>query len=197
MADGMTLKLPKPKKCKVCRDTFQPTRMIQPCCAKFECQVAYANKAAEKAAQKRKVKESRALREAKERIKPRSQWLKEVQSVFNRWIRLRDAKENCISCGRNHTGQWHAGHYKTVGANPELRFDERNVHKQCAPCNNHLSGNILNYRLGLIQRCGIETVEYLEGQHDPKRYTIDDLKELKAYYQKKCKELEKALSEQQ
>jgi hypothetical protein len=190
----MTPKLPKPKKCKVCRETFQPTRMIQPTCAKFECQVAYANKAAEKSAQKRKAKESKALREAKESIKTRSQWLKEVQSVFNRWIRLRDAKENCISCGRNHTGQWHAGHYKTVGANPELRFDERNVHKQCAPCNNHLSGNILNYRIGLLRRCGIETVQYLEGSHDPKHYTIDDLKELKAYYQKKCKELEKALN---
>jgi len=111
--------------------------------------------------------------------------------VFNRFIRLRDADQPCISCQRFHSGQYHAGHYRTVGANPELRFDERNVHKQCAPCNNHLSGNIINYRTGLLQKVGREVVEWLEGPHEAKHYTIDELKQLIAHYKLKCKEITK------
>lgn len=191
----MTLKLPKPKKCKVCSDTFQPTRMIQPTCAKFECQVAYAQQAAEKSAQKRKAKESKALREAKERIKTRSQWLKEVQVECNRYCRLRDKDLPCISCGRFHGGQYHAGHYLSVGSRPELRFEVSNIHKQCAPCNNHLSGNIALYRIALVKKIGLDKVEWLEGHHEPKKYTIDELKALKAEFKRKCKELETALSE--
>jgi len=58
----------------------------------------------------------------KEKVKTKGQHLRDAQSEFNKYIRLRDAKEPCISCGRFHTGQYHAGHYLTVGAKPELRF---------------------------------------------------------------------------
>ena len=91
--------------------------------------------------------ERKELREAKQRIKTRAEWLKEAQSEVNRYVRLRDKDLPCISCGRFHNGQYHAGHYRTVGSAPELRFELSNIHKQCAPCNNHLSGNIVNYRL--------------------------------------------------
>ena len=96
-----------------------------------------------------------------------------------------------MSCGRFHEGQWHAGHYRTVGANPELRFEPLNVHRQCAPCNNHKSGDIVNYRIELVRRIGWERVEWLEGPHQPQRYTIEGLKELKAGYRAKIKELKR------
>jgi hypothetical protein len=86
----------------------------------------------------------------------------------------------------------HAGHYMSVGARPELRFDENNVNAQCAPCNNHLSGNIVLYRKGLIAKIGLEAVEALEGPHEPKHYTVDDLKQIKADYTAMAKALEKA-----
>ena len=181
----------KLKKCKECGDLFSPPNSIRKVCFKYECQVAFATAHAKKVAAVREKRERQALREAKERIKPRSQWLKEAQHVFNRFIRLRDADQPCISCQRFHSGQYHAGHYRTVGANPELRFDERNVHKQCAPCNNHLSGNIINYRTGLLQKVGREVVEWLEGPHEAKHYTIDELKQLIAHYKLKCKEITK------
>jgi hypothetical protein len=142
--------------------------------------------AAESAKAKRVRKEYRS---AKQKMKSRADWLREAQAAFNRYIRLRDHDKPCISCGRQHQGQWHAGHYRSVGACPELRFEELNVHKQCAPCNDHLSGNIVEYRRGLIERIGIDRVEWLEGNHAAKKYTIEEIRAIKAEYTRKAKDV--------
>lgn len=157
--------------------------------AKYEKMLITKERQREKAlkADNKLKREKLAIR--KEAIKPRSKWLKEAQTQFNKYIRLRDRQDPCISCGRHHEGQYHAGHYKTVGANPELRFEERNCHKQCAPCNNHLSGNIANYRPNLITKIGMEGVEWIEGPHEPLKLSIDEIKELIATYKDKIKEL--------
>lgn len=175
---------PRPKKCRSCGERFVPARPLQVVCPQFDCVVAHVNATKAK-------REAREHRERKIRAKTRAQWLREAQASFNRFIRLRDAGRPCISCGRHHQGQWHAGHYLSVGARPELRFEELNVHAQCAPCNNHLSGNIVLYRQGLIVRAGIGVVEWLEGAHEPKKYTIDELRQIKAEYTSKARELEK------
>ena len=83
-----------------------------------------------------------------------------------------------------------AGHYKSVGSTPALRFNEGNVHLQCEHCNSYLSGNIGEYRPRLIAKIGLEMVEFLEGPHEPKKYTIDELKELIATYKEKVKALQ-------
>jgi hypothetical protein len=183
---------PKPiklKKCIVCKQEFPPFNSIQPTCGKYECQVKYADDHAKKAAIRRARQQRKETREAKERIKTRAEWLREAQSVFNRYIRLRDEAEPCISCGRHHRGQYHAGHYLSVGARPELRFEETNVHKQCAPCNDHLSGNIALYRIALVKKIGLEKVEWLEGKHEPLKLTIEEIKQIKRKYQLLCKAL--------
>jgi hypothetical protein len=180
----------KMKRCRVCREPFMPRLTTQPCCYKYECQVTYATAHALKSHEKRVKADRRETREKKQALKTRSQWMKEAQVEFNKYVRLRDAALPCISCGRFHTGQWHAGHYRSVGSTPELRFCDENVWRQCAPCNNHLSGNIVNYRLELIRRIGVDKVEWLEGKHEPKHYTIDDLKAIKAKYKTLCRELE-------
>lgn len=128
-------------------------------------------------------------RRERKALKSRGDWMKEAQSAFNKFIRARDAGQPCISCQREHEGQWHAGHYRTVGANPELRFHEDNCHKQCSVCNNHLSGNLINYRINLVEKIGVDAVEILEGPHEPKKYTIDDLKKIKQTYKRKTKEM--------
>lgn len=112
-----------------------------------------------------------------------------AQTAFNAYIRERDNKKPCVSCGRHHQGQYHAGHYRSVGAHPELRFEELNCHRQCSVCNNHKSGNIAEYRIELIKRIGLEKVEWLEGPHKPKKLTCADLKEIELYYKAKLKEL--------
>jgi hypothetical protein len=180
----------KMKRCRVCREPFMPRLTTQPCCYKYECQVTYATAHALKSQEKRVKADRKETREKKQALKTRSQWMKEAQSEVNRYVRLRDKDLPCISCGRFHDGQYHAGHYRTVGSAPELRFEVSNIHKQCAPCNNHLSGNLINYRKGLVQKIGIDAVEWIEGKHEPKHYTIDDLKAIKAKYKTLCRELE-------
>ena len=56
------------------------------------------------------------------------------------------------------------------------------------------SGNLLGYRPGLIQKIGIEAVEWLEGPHEAKKYTVDELKAMTADYRAKTKELKKGLA---
>ena len=125
----------------------------------------------------------------REAVKPRSKWLQEAQSAVNAWIRARDAYRPCVSCARFHDGQWHAGHYLSTGARPELRFDPNNIHKQCQPCNTHLHGNLVMYRAELIRRIGLHEVDRLEGPHPPQKWTVDQLKEIKAHYRAKTKAL--------
>lgn len=154
--------------------------------------IGYATANARELAQKGRAKldkERRAeTRAKKESLRPRSWYLKEAQKWFNKYIRLRDGAEPCISCRRFHDGQYHAGHYRTVAAAPMLRFHEDNCHKQCAPCNNHLSGNLTQYRINLVAKIGLERVEWLEGPHEPAKYTIGDLVEIIDKYKAKCKE---------
>jgi hypothetical protein len=132
-----------------------------------------------------------ADRTARLTLKTRRELLAEAQTAFNTWVRFRDEAEPCISCGRHHQGQWHAGHYLSTGARPELRFNPDNVHKQCMPCNTHLHGNLVLYRLALIEKIGLERVEWLEGHHEPTMYSADELKAIKAEYSRKARELRK------
>lgn len=168
------------KVCKTCLSKFMPVRPMQSVCSPI-C-------ASRKVKADRKT-EHETLKKRKESVKRRADWAREAQAAFNAWIRARDAGNPCISCQRYHEGQHHAGHYLSVGARPELRFEPLNVHLQCAPCNNYLSGNAVLFRKGLIAKHGIEVVEWLEGHHEQKKYTIIELKEIKRIYTIKLKEL--------
>jgi hypothetical protein len=176
-------KQPRPKTCKnpACGVKFVPQRLGQAVCSPL-CALAIKDVNNDKARKALAQVERKAIKAAKERIKSRADYLKDAQTAFNAWVRERDAGLACVSCGRHHQGQWHAGHYRTVGGNPELRFEPLNVWKQCAPCNNHKSGDIVNYRIELVRRIGVEQVAWLEGPHEPKKYTIDDLKAITAHY---------------
>lgn len=182
----------KTTKCKQCRQPFVKFRMEQKTCLNPECLV----KQGRIEATKRQAKEARAQRaetkSRKEAMKPRRHWINEAQQAMNAWVRERDRDVVCISCGRNHEGQWHAGHYLSTGARPGLRFDPRNVWKQCQPCNTHLSGNLLNYRIGLIARIGLEAVEVLEADHTVKKWSIDELRTIRDTYRADLKRLKAA-----
>jgi hypothetical protein len=188
----------RPRRCsiKTCRKQFMPLNMNHKLCGNVECAIEFARLAREKKeAQERRLEarraaeEKRSHREKVERLKTRQQWLKEAQAVFNAYIRERDAKEACISCGSVNREAWDAGHLRSVGAAPHLRFNEDNVHKQCVPCNQFRSGNVLEYRRGLVQRIGEERVRLLESSNSPAHYSIEDAKMIKETYRAKLKEL--------
>lgn len=129
--------------------------------------------------------------EARRRVKTRGDHIQELQAAFNEWVRLRDAGRPCISCG-SYRGDWHAGHYRSVGSEPALRFEPDNAHLQCARCNTYLAGNLTAYRSNLIEKIGLDRVEWLEGKHPPQKLTIADIQEMKVSYRQKIRELKKA-----
>ncbi len=169
------------RKCKVCKTYFMPMSITSKCCAPA-CALAYVDTA-------KAIAEHLDDKRRRRAIKPRSHWLREAQSAFNRFIRERDKDLPCVSCGRFHTGSYDAGHYRSVGAMPALRFSEMNVHKQCVPCNQHKGGNIIEYRINLIKRIGQFWVDWLETDHPPAKYTIENAQAIKAEYSAKLKQL--------
>lgn len=184
----------KNRRCSHCRKKGSQEEMLLRQLKAFcgtNCFAEWAAANVSKLAKKGRQIESKIHKAKKESLKTKGEHLREAQTAFNAYIRLRDAEEPCISCGKFHTGQYHAGHYRSVGSSPELRFEPLNNHKQCAPCNNHLSGNLIKYRINLIEKIGLEKVEWLEGPHEPKRYTIEQIKEIKAHYRKRVREMQK------
>lgn len=125
-------------------------------------------------------------------------WTKKAQATFNKYIRLRDFDKPCISCGKyehelKHSGSggfWDCGHYRSVGSCPELRFEPKNAHKQCKKCNQYLSGNHVEYRFGIAQRLTKSELAFIEGPHEPKRYRVEDLKEVNEEFKREIKKLD-------
>lgn len=187
------MKTIKPRTCKnkACRDKFIPARPMQQACS-IGCAIVLSKDKIRADMEAKAKAERKEIKERKEKAKSRADWLTEAQAAVNAYVRERDAGLPCISCGRHHQGQYHAGHYLSRGARPELRFEESNIHKQCAPCNNHLSGNAVLYRIGLIAKIGLDRVEWLEGPHEPKKYSVEEIKAIKATYKNKLKQLKGA-----
>ena len=180
----------KPKKCAMCSQMYTPRPSAQPFerwCS-LECGVELGRERMEKARVKR---EAKALRERKVALKPRSKWLQEAQAAVNAYVRERDHGQPCISCQRHHEGQWHAGHYRSVGAMPSLRFNTWNIWRQCSACNAQLSGNLIEYRINLIKNVGICRVEWLEGHHETRKFDIVYLRRVKSIFTRRAKQLAK------
>lgn len=187
----MTAKQLRPKKCRVCLEVFSPRKHLQVVCSP-NCALLHAKQKRERERKALAKIERKAIREVKERVKPRSDYLKEAQAAINRYVRLRDAHLGCVSCDRPSAwqGQWHASHYRSRGAAPHLRFNLHNIHKACSICNNHLSGNIMGYRPELVRRIGAQRVEALEASQVRADFTIDYLKRLKRVFAEKARRLE-------
>lgn len=175
----------EPYACQVCRRQFVRRTTLQTVCG-VRC-AAKVGKLIRKA-------ERAAIRQRKEVIKTRGQWLKEAQAAFNAWVRARDQGRPCICCGHwsageSRGGDWDAGHYRSTGSAPHLRFDPDNCHRQLKRCNRYGAGRAVDYRIGLIQRIGIAAVERLEADQTPRKYTVADLKSIRDEYRAKLREL--------
>lgn len=174
------------KTCKTCLAKFMPVRPMQsvcsPICARRKVK---ADKKAEREEFKRR----------KEALKRIPDLIREAQTAFNAWVRARDEKQPCISCRKPpgdmnelHAGR-DAGHWRSTGSAPHLRFHEDNCHAQCVKCNQWKSGNAVEYRIGLIARIGMARVESLESNNNVKKWTREELIELKETYRRKLREL--------
>lgn len=177
------MKPPKKKQCKNCGDIFTPFQTTQKACGP-QCAIALATKQGDR---KRRAAHTKRKREFK--ANDRKHQLKLTQAAFNAFIRERDKGKPCISCGRLHGGKINAGHYRSVGAAPNLRLNQRNVFLQCEPCNSYLSGNIVKMRQGIVDRYGVEFVEAIEADETPRKFTLEELVSIRAYYKNLLKAL--------
>lgn len=198
MRVAMEKKAPKPKVCKnpACKASFVPQRLGQAVC-NYACGLAIKDVNQEKARKALVDVGRKEVKAQKERLKSRGEHMRETQIAFNAYIRLRDqlAGHACISSGKPLDWSGNAvdaGHYRSVGSAPHLRFDERNCHAQSKQDNRFLSGNAVDYRIGLIARIGLEAVDALEADQSVRKYTVDDLKAIKAHYRALARELKRA-----
>lgn len=193
---------PKPAKCPHCRERLPKLGdKIHPDCvgpwyaaneAKLREKTAQRIKRMSQEARKQERAQDRATREAMKRLPDLK---REAQTAFNAWIRLRDAGQPCISCGAPppdlsglHAGR-DAGHYRSVGSAPQLRYHADNVHGQCVACNQWGAGKAVEYRTGLIARIGLARVEALECTNEPRKWTHDELRGIRDDYRAKTKAL--------
>jgi hypothetical protein len=127
-------------------------------------------------------------REKLEKLKTRTQWASEAQKEVNRYVRLRDVHLGCVSCDKpaNWDGQWHASHFRSVGAASAVRFNLWNIHKSCSVCNNWKSGNLSDFEPRLREKIGNQKVDWLRTQNKRAHYSIEYLKRLKYVMKKKA-----------
>lgn len=177
---------PKPRPCAHCESKFVPVRPMQSVCSPIcAARKVKADKAQERA----------RIKTRKEAIKPRAKWLAECQAIVNKYVRLRDRDLGCISCGAKPEacfgGAMDAGHFRSVGSAPHMRFYLPQIAAQCVKCNRYLSGNAVEFRRGLTGRIGIERVEAIEAMQGVAKFDREYLVRLKRVMTKKTRRLEK------
>ena len=173
--------------CKVCAKEFIRTNSMHIVCGRVcAARIPVFNRKDEKA-------KTAAAREA---LKTLPDLRKEAQESFNAFIRTRDEGKPCICCGgfpKSYSltgGEWDAGHYRSRGAAIELAFDEHNCHAQLKHCNRR-AWDVASYRRNLIDRIGLAAVESLEGHHEAKKYSRDNMREIRDYYRAKKRALDR------
>lgn len=174
------------RRCKNCGELFEKKRPLQSVCQPF-CAFEYAKKLkAKKEAKEWRVKKKEMI----ENVKTLSDYKKDLQKLVNKYVRLTKEKE-CISCKKDLNGlKFDAGHYRTVGSNPALRFELLNIWPQCVKCNRDLHGNLIEYRINLLKKIGSEKLEWLESEHEPVKPSINDIQTLTNHYKKLLKSIE-------
>ena len=185
-------------RCLNCKEKFEkkyPNQMgkFRYCLLKDDCIKAFNNARKKHQELQRKKAWRKEKKKLSEKLKTHKDWLKDLQKVFNTFIRLRDKNQPCISCRTNKKNiQYAAGHYYPMGNYSFLRFHEDNVHKQCnMNCNMKLSGNLIEYRKHLLKKIGKDRLQWLEdNRHNELKLSIPEIKEKIKHYKQKIKDIE-------
>lgn len=190
----MSLAAATDRLCKVCGTLFHPRTSLASVCSP-PCAIKLG-KGFSKQRRESTLREAKQTRERRAALKTIPDLIKEAQREFNAFIRERDRDRPCICCGaplgRDAVGGgFDCGHWRSVGSASHLRFDERNAHGQTKRCNRYGAGRAVEYRKGLIERLGIETVESLENDNRVHKWGRDELIAIRDLYRQKRRELEK------
>ena len=176
-------------KCVICKEKRPAAEMTKPpaslryvckphikaCMATLSIQLREKQKDAKFKEKKKAYKETK--------IATRKRAAKEACHAY---IRERDKYQPCICCGRPLGESYDAGHFLESGNYSYVRYDEDNIHAQRADCNRHKGGDSGEYEIRLRAKIGDARVDRLhEIKRVVKRHSVDELREIEAYY--KCK----------
>lgn len=186
----------KTRKCKVCKTEFMQKTPLHSLCS-GACAIKHLIAQNEKRKARELIESRRATKLKLDAIKSINDLIKEAQTAFNAFIRYRDKDLTCICCDKPYGtnalgGDFDAGHYRSRGAAGHLRFDEDNCFGQRKYCNTYQSGNVQGMRRGMIKRIGIDRVVAIETNHEIKKWSREELIELKAQYKLKLKQLKES-----
>jgi hypothetical protein len=192
-------------KCKVCKAEYTKRSTFQATCHKIECALEYVRRKNKKDHEQKIKEQRRKDKQWLEENKSKSELTKEAQKEFNKYIRLRDYFDDCISCGADRFsiekeqgwkvgGAWDAGHFLSRGAHPNLRFNTYNAHKQCKTCNGG-SGKFSHkektttekYRANLIDKIGESKVARLEEDNSIMKLDKDYLRRVRDVFRKRAR----------
>lgn len=151
--------------------------------------VSAAVKYGQEGAIKREKQEARKQKKRfKDMSKPHQEKL--TQEQCNKLVRMLDYGKPCISCGE--TKPLEAGHFRSVGSCPELRFELLNIHGQCRACNQAGTRKMnrgrkpevvsAEYEKRLRARLGDAVVDWLNGPNEMPKHTCEELKIMRAMY---------------
>ena len=161
-------------KCRGCTDRFDRESMIKIQLAwyhSYECASAHGLAKAKRRDNATTIANAKALRSKlradRDRVKRRSEWMDNLQTVVNQYVlHVRDKGKPCCTCGKERGVKFDAGHMRSRGACPELRFELTNIHAQCSiNCNQHGSGMRHEYREFITTEYGADHLEWLDGPH--------------------------------
>ena len=94
---------------------------------------------------------------------PLNECKKRAWKVFSEWIRRRDEKQGCCSCGKwKPWKEMQAGHWPSIeGRYNSILFAENGVHAQCGQCNTYKHGNPAGYDAFMKKRYGKKVMDEL------------------------------------
>jgi len=191
---------PKPKKCPICTTEYIPRSSLQKVCHNYKCAMEFNRQVDERNAAREIRKQERLqrddLRQRRERLKGKSEWNREAQAAVNKFIFWRDYGDPCIAGGKPlnygvRGGAVDASHYRARGAAPWLRFNVFNNNAGCVHCNRDLSGNLIPYRINLIEKFGLHRVERIEHDNTVRKFDIEYLKRVKSIFTRRARHYEK------
>lgn len=190
-------------KCRGCKERFPRDEMKDINGGNFhsmDCAIQYGmankDKARKKAIEKQRKEFNRETKRRKKAIKRRSEWYEDLQTEVNKFVLLRDYGKPCCTCGKTDPGvKYDAGHMLSRGANPDMRFELTNIHKQCSVnCNQWGSGMRKEYEQFIVREYGQEHLDWMLGPHTPLKElfpTHEDIEKEIKKYRAMCKEQKK------
>lgn len=134
------------------------------------------------ATQKKAIAKDKVWVKKKNKSKTRWQLVKELDAIFSRYIRLRDADDKgictCITCGSKvHRKDIQNGHFISRW-NYKYRWSVVNCRSQCMPCNIYKSGNYIAYTLYMIWKYGQWVVEMMQEDKELIKISTPEIKEM-------------------